>query len=99
MEFGLPLEFGMGCQASCCVDFVTCGFLWRMQLGCQCPLVLQLSTQGSILIRPYLEWMGNSVSLKLWQDPQVPLQFQFETDLLFRCDGDVGISFQMKQGI
>ena len=38
------------------------------------------------------------MSLKLWQDPQVPLQFQFETDLLFRCDGDVGIPNHEKQG-
>ena len=38
------------------------------------------------------------MSLELWQDPRVPLQFQVETDLLLRGDGDVGIPFQMKQG-
>ena len=38
------------------------------------------------------------MSLELWQDPRVPLQFQVETDLLVRGDGDVGIPFQMKQG-
>ena len=38
------------------------------------------------------------MSLELWQDPRVPLQFQVETNLLLRGDGDVGIPFQMKQG-
>ena len=49
-------------------------------------------------IRPYLERMGKSVSFELWQDPQVPLQFQFETGFLLRGDGDPSIPFQMKQG-
>ena len=42
--------------------------------------------------------MGKSVSFELWQDPRVPLQFQFETGLLLRGDGDPGIPFQTKQG-
>ena len=42
--------------------------------------------------------MGNSESLDLWQDPWVPLQFQVQTVLLLRCDGDIGIPFQTKQG-
>ena len=62
------------------------------------PLGVAISTWGSIRLRPYLEWMGKSMSLELWQDPRVPLQFQVETDLLLRGDGDVGIPFQMKQG-
>ena len=97
----------MRCQASCRVEFGTCVFFFFFSGGCNrgvsgpscCDLILGGTFDLWQGIRPYLEWMGNSVSLKLWQDPQVPLQFQFETDLLFRCDGDVGISFQMKQGI
>ena len=38
------------------------------------------------------------MSLELWQDPRVPLQFQVETGLLLRGDGDIGIPFQTKQG-
>ena len=38
------------------------------------------------------------MSLDLWQDPRVPFQFQIETGLILRCDWDVGIPFQMKQG-
>ena len=38
------------------------------------------------------------MSFELWQDPQVPLQFQFETGFLLRGDGDPSIPFQMKQG-
>ena len=38
------------------------------------------------------------MSLELWQDPRVPLQFQVETGFLLRGDGDPGIPFQMKQG-
>ena len=38
------------------------------------------------------------MSLELWQDPRVPLQFQVETGLLLRGNGDIGIPFQTKQG-
>ena len=30
--------------------------------------------------------------------PGVPLQFQGETSLLLKCDGNIGIPLQMKQG-
>ena len=30
--------------------------------------------------------------------PRIPLEFQGETGLLLRCDGNVGIPLQMKQG-
>ena len=42
--------------------------------------------------------MGKSEPLKLWQEPQDPLQLQVEIGLLLRGDGDIGIPFQMKQG-
>ena len=38
------------------------------------------------------------MSLELWQDPWVSVQFQVETGFLLRGDGEVGIPFQMKQG-
>ena len=38
------------------------------------------------------------MSLELWQDPWVSVQFQVETGLLLRGNGEVGIPFQTKQG-
>ena len=49
-------------------------------------------------IKPDLEWMGKYVAVIFLQDPQVPIQGQVDTSLLSRCDGDVGIPFQAKQG-
>ena len=38
------------------------------------------------------------MSLELWQDPWVSVQFQVETGRLLRGNGEVGIPFQTKQG-
>ena len=39
------------------------------------------------------------MSLELWQDPQVPLQFQFETSLLLRWDGYSAFPSRRRRGI
>ena len=41
---------------------------------------------------------GEIHGFRIAQDPQVPLKCQVDTSLLSRCDGDIGIHFQEKQG-
>ena len=62
MELHLPLEFFMGCQATCQVVLGTCGFFQRMKLGCQCPFVLWFHTRGYIWRGPW----ASGLTLRAW---------------------------------
>ena len=104
MELHFPLEVEKGCQDSCRVE-VGIGGISRGTTG----LSVLPSCRELVLRVTFKSLHGYEALSRVDRDigvfsnssttPGVRLEFRGETGLLLRCDGNIGIPLQRKQGI